>query len=440
MAALFGELALTTRAVTNIFTQHLLEDEQRDKRYARLIADIAEESLKEGPRGPGLVGRLREVLQLIMEAMRAQCASLLLVDAENPEALITVASAGLADEAVAHYVTAIDSKSFPSRVAAAGGEALEMSDMAAGFVPVSDALRKSGIRSLLGVRLPARHTLRGVLYIGLEEQRAFTGSELRRLAALGDRLTLHLDNAQLVAELRSKVSAVQMFVDVLAHDLRGPISSARMAAELIGEEPTNFRTSLPRLIRGLDRASGMISDLLDAHRVEAGAKLSLSMSACDLCELAHDVADDLNQRFAGRVVVICPPQALGSWSATYLRRAMWNLVMNGLKYGAPDERVEIRVAPYSDRTEIAVHNFGHAISSDSKERLFNMFTRGEGAPHHPSDGGWGLGLALVRGAAEAHGGSVDVISDEEHGTTFTIRLPHQPAEDYPTEASTSPAA
>ena len=151
VAALSGELSLTAQMVTRIFTKHLLEDEQRDKRYARLIADVAEESLKNNGRGAGLGGRLREVLQLIMEAMRAQSASLLLVDAHNSEELIAVASAGVADEAMAHYVTAIDSDSFASRVAAAAGQTLEISDVATGFVPVSDILRKSGIRSLLGV-------------------------------------------------------------------------------------------------------------------------------------------------------------------------------------------------------------------------------------------------------------------------------------------------
>lgn len=431
VAALSGELSLTAQMVTNIFTKHLLEDEQRDKRYARLIADVAEESLKTNGRGAALGGRLREVLQLIMEAMRAQSASLLLVHAQNPEELIAVASAGVADEAMAHYVTAIDSDSFASRVAAAAGETLEISDVANGFVPVSETLRKSGIRSLLGVRLPARHILRGVLYIGLTEQRAFAPSELRRLAALGDRLTLHLDNAHLVAELRSRVSAVQMFVDVLAHDLRGPISSAKLAAELIDQDPASCRQRLPRLFRALDRASAMIGDLLDAHRVEAGAKLSLNMSSFDLCKVAQDVADDLNQRFPGRVVVQSPSEVRGTWSSTYLRRAMWNLAINGLRYGDSVAPVEIVIAPASDRVEIAVHNHGGAMSVATQQALFKMFVRGEAGPRSSIEGGWGLGLTLVRGAAEAHGGTIDVTSDDEHGTTFTMRIPRRAEERYP---------
>src|SRR5439155_1229860 len=109
---------------------------------------------------------------------------------------------------------------------------------------VSDGLRRSGIHSLLGVRLAPGHRLVGVLYIGLSETRAFSPRQIRRLEALGERLTLHLDNAKLHAELLEKIEALgterdlrERFVSVLAHDLRGPLSAAKMNAHLLIRHP-----------------------------------------------------------------------------------------------------------------------------------------------------------------------------------------------------------
>jgi len=419
-AELFGELHRTSTVVSRIFSEQLLEDEQRDKRYGRLIANIADEALRQYGRALPLSGRLREVVALIGEAMQAQSVSLLLVDRDEPNRLIAVASTGLADEAVAHYATTIGSDSFAGRLAVADGEPLEIFDVAAGEVPVSGALFASGIHSLLGVRLPAHHTLRGVLYVGLTQKREFTPSELRQLASLGDRLTLHLDNAHLVAELRAKVSAVQMFVDVLAHDLRGPIASARLAATLLGESADTPARILPRIVRGLDRADRMITDLLDAHRVEAGERLPLTMAAFDLVAVARDVAEDFEQQYPGRVQLRCPDKLPGIGCSPYLRRAIWNLVTNGLKYGDAEAPVVIDLCPRSGRVAIAVHNEGRPIPVAEQHHFFRRFARG----HELSTAsGWGLGLALVRGAAEAHGGSVDIVSDAESGTTFTVEIP-----------------
>ena len=415
----FAKLNHAIVAATKVFNKHLLEDEQREKRYARLISSIANQSLFANG-APPLADRLREVLQLIMEAMSAQSASLLLLDPHDPNKLIAAASVGLADEAVANYVTSLDSDSFASRVAATEYEPVEASAIASGLIPVSETLRTSGIHSLLGIRLPNHYRLRGVLYVGLTEERAFTPSELRRLASLGDRLTLHLDNAWLVSELRGNVAAIQIFVDVLAHDLRGPLTIAKLAASRIGDEPESLPVLLPRLVRGLDRVERMITDFLDAHRVEAGERLPLTMSEFDLVELVKDLAEEVNEQSRGRMVVAVPRKLRGNWSSPYLRRAIWNLVMNGLKYGVPDAPIVVNVKSDAEHVEISVHNDGAPIPAEQQRLLFKMFSRG--VPPRAAGKSWGLGLSLVRGVAEAHSGSVDVSSDSR-GTTFTIKIP-----------------
>ena len=164
----------------------------------------------------------------------------------------------------------------------------------------------------------------------------------------------------------------------------------------------------------------MVTDLLDAHRVDAGEGLPLTLTEFDLVALVQTLAEELNQQYGGRMIVRAPGELRGRWSSPYLRRAIWNLVVNGLKYGAPDAPVVVEVRPIGEQVEISVHNEGPPMTDEQRRLLFRMFARGA----TPSAAGksWGLGLSLVRGAAEAHGGSVEMTSDAR-GTTFTIKIP-----------------
>jgi hypothetical protein len=164
---LFEELHLTSAAVTETFTRHMMEDEQAEKKYLRLIQTVAQEALQND--APALRERLKEVLRLVMEAMGAQSAALLLLNSATNN-LELVASAGAADEELAHYVTSLHPSSFAGTVAAQEETVADL-DAATTDLKISDELRRSGIHSLLGVRLPPRHRLVGVMYVGLTETR-----------------------------------------------------------------------------------------------------------------------------------------------------------------------------------------------------------------------------------------------------------------------------
>ncbi|RYZ38716.1 MAG: GAF domain-containing protein, partial [Myxococcaceae bacterium] len=221
---LLTELHAASSTVTDLFSKHLLEDEQTEKRYLRLLQQVASEAL--GSDAATLRDRLKEVLELIREAMGAQSVALLLYE-QASQKLVTAASAGAADEDFEHYATSLALSSFPGTVAAAGEETSTLRDARTTSMEVSDTLRNSGIRSVLGVRLPPHHALMGVLYVGISEVREFTTREKTRLQSLGQHLSLHLDNARLYADLREKIEDLkaerelrERFVSVLAHDLR----------------------------------------------------------------------------------------------------------------------------------------------------------------------------------------------------------------------------
>ncbi|HSD19674.1 MAG TPA: ATP-binding protein [Anaeromyxobacter sp.] len=216
----------------------------------------------------------------------------------------------------------------------------------------------------------------------------------------------------------------ERFVSLLAHDLRGPLSAASMAAKMLVAHPERLqerRDLAIRIERNMLRVDRMIQDLLDANRVRAGHRLALDLKRCDLVEIASDVITDLQDADRERVRLSAPDRLEGVWAPDQLTRALWNLITNALKHGAPGGQVDVGVGRAPDGVVLSVHNAGPEIPLDEQARLFEPFSRSRGAEARAR--GWGLGLTLVRGCAEAHGGAIELSSSAAEGTTFTLRLP-----------------
>lgn len=260
--------------------------------------------------------------------------------------------------------------------------------------------------------------------IRLVTMRTFMRSALRARArqyemrALLEELRLNVDRLDAERGVRER------FVSLLAHDLRGPLSAAMMAAKVIATIPERLeerRDLALRIERNMLRADRMIQDLLDANRLRAGQRLTLDLHVCDLPEIASDVVADLGEGERQRVVVSAPDRLEGVWAPDQLRRALWNLVSNALKYGSPGGPVRVEIRRADAGAVVAVHNSGPPIPPHEQPRLSEPFRRVPGDERRAR--GWGLGLTLVRGCVDAHGGTLELTSDEESGTTFTMRLP-----------------
>lgn len=442
---LHGRLHRASARVVEMFDAHMRQDEQIEKRYLRLLRGVATAALHAD--SPALKTGLHELLDLVMEAMRAQSAAILLRSGET--ALVTAVTAGA--EPLEEYATRIGEGSFAAMVAESE-RPMTLWDVSSTELEVPDALRNSGIHALLGVKLTSRSGLFGVVYVGIAEARAFTARETRRLEGLAEPLVAHLDTVMLLERLTTTIEALRKersirehFVAVLAHDLRGPLSAAKLGAELLSQEPESLdarRDLALRIDRNLDRLDRMIRDLLDANRIRAGERLPLRLDTCDLGQIAHEVAEELRIRHGDRFVVQADSRALGVWSADELRRALLNLGSNAVKYGAPDRPITFIVRRVAGRAFASVHNWGAPISPDDQAQLFEPFARSRAAIES-GGAGWGLGLTLVRGCANAHGGTVSVVSTPAEGTTFTLDLPldarpYQSSSVAPLESSLAP--
>ncbi|EYF06860.1 Hypothetical protein CAP_1557 [Chondromyces apiculatus DSM 436] len=418
--------------VTEMFNRHQLEDAQEEKRHLRLVRSVFDQVEARAAGEPRTFSEcLHAAVGVVMAAMGAHAAAVLLYEPTREE-LVTMAAAGLANQGLARHVRALKLSSFVGHFAR-HEEATTLEDIATTQLDVPQELRHSGIHSLLGVRMPPHHALLGVVLIGIREQRSFTARETRRIEVLAEALALYIENAQLNETLARQIDALReeqrlrdVFVSLIAHDLRGPISAARLAAQLMDMQadhalsPEDLRRRVAMVVRNLDRSERMIRDLLDTQRLQAGQLLPIVRQPCDLTLIAREVVDDLAQQHHDRLTLVEHGPVAGLWGEDELRRAIWNLTMNALKYGSTVERVSVEIRLSAATAEVAVHNAGVAIPPAEQARLFKPFNRAhEGGTVH----GWGLGLAVVDGVAAAHGGNVTVDSAPERGTTFTLRLP-----------------
>lgn len=215
----------------------------------------------------------------------------------------------------------------------------------------------------------------------------------------------------------------ERLTQTLAHDLRGPLSAAKMNAQLFLRNPEDLSKGLEvtkRISSSLDRIDLMITDLLDAGKLRAGEKLVVNIQECDLEVILKQVTSETNFLCDNRVIFKSTGSELGMWNADGLRRVFDNLVINAMKFSDPNTPITIQLQKDEKNIKVCVHNFGKPISTDEIPFLFEQYRR---ARTSKDKKGWGLGLVVVKGVVEAHGGNVEVESSYAEGTVFRVVLP-----------------
>jgi signal transduction histidine kinase len=252
---------------------------------------------------------------------------------------------------------------------------------------------------------------------------------LRALCALA--VTLALSLALVVEAARARAEAQRLreeFISVVAHDLRSPVGAIRLNAEAlekltrehpVGEHVTRIIAKMNVAATALAR---MIGDLLDASLVES-KRLTLRTERVDLDQLIRDVVDRASGLTGGRAVRIVAPAAMRGVELDPQRfeQIMVNLLSNATKYASPGTEIVVELESHPAEARVSVTNAGPGIRPAEAPLLFTRFYRSDTRGDRPH--GLGLGLYIVKGLVEAHGGRVWVESEPGKSTTFRFSLP-----------------
>jgi signal transduction histidine kinase/CheY-like chemotaxis protein len=219
------------------------------------------------------------------------------------------------------------------------------------------------------------------------------------------------------------------FLAVLSHELRNPLAPIQNSIYLLerappgSEQTTRAREVLKRQTAYLTR---LVDDLLDVTRISHG-KVTLKTSRLDMRDVVRKTTDDLRSLFKDSRVELRVEQPVGSilvdGDATRLAQVLGNLLQNAVKFTPPGGSVTVHLARADGRAILSVRDTGVGMDPAQVERMFQPFAQGaQGSAR--SQGGLGLGLALVKGLVELHGGSVSASSSGPgQGSEFVITLP-----------------
>jgi signal transduction histidine kinase len=222
-----------------------------------------------------------------------------------------------------------------------------------------------------------------------------------------------------------------LFLAVLGHDLRNPLSTIKMGSALLLRSSAitaRDHNSAATISRSADRMGQMVHDLLDFTRTRLGARLPISVERCDLRTICDRIAEEMRTAHPDRSISVeCDGDCAGQWDPSRIEQLVSNLVGNAVQHGYRGTAVAIILdGNQTETVTVGVLNHGPAVPEWQRRTIFDPLTRGVD-PEAQADGdhrtSLGLGLYIAREIASAHGGTIDLTSSEIAGTTFRVVLP-----------------
>ena len=297
----------------------------------------------------------------------------------------------------------------------------------------------AGAAETLGVYLPlhADGSRVGVLYVGpRRDGRPFSAADERLIRTLANHAAVVIARDALAAQaaqaqaLREADLLKDSLLSLVSHELRTPLAAIKASATglLQPDAVWDLRASwetLSAINTEADRLSALVSNLLDLSRLEAGAWQPRKVW-CDLVEVIGTALDRLPDTEAGRVEVFAEAGLpLVQADYTQIALVLTNLLENAVKYTPPGTPISLCAEAERSEATLTVRDHGPGLVPGEEARLFERFFRGQ--THQNSVvHGTGLGLALCRAIAEAHGGRIQAANapfGEPPGAVFTLTLP-----------------
>jgi two-component system CheB/CheR fusion protein len=246
-----------------------------------------------------------------------------------------------------------------------------------------------------------------------------------------DALKHHVNEAQSArAEAERANHAKDLFLAILGHELRTPLSSLLLRGQMLRQGGAMDSAKLVRTGEAIERATRMqiqlVDDLLDVSRIVAG-KLKVERRAVDLASIVRAALEGVYAAARRKSIQleVRVDENLGpvSGDATRLQQVVSNLLTNAIKFTPESGRVAVTVKATGDMARITVTDTGVGIEPSFLPHVFNRFSQ-EDSSNTRLNGGLGLGLAIVRHLVEQHGGTVEAQSDGiGKGALFSVALP-----------------
>lgn len=250
----------------------------------------------------------------------------------------------------------------------------------------------------------------------------FLGEELARRAALA------IDNARLYDQVNIGIRARDDMIGIVSHDLRNPVNAVKMLTGVMLDRERDMRLPAEMvehvsvIRQAAEQMDGLIRDLLDVTRVEAGS-LAVDMRTANTEELLGDALRTLAPVVQSKSLTLrlSAPDDLPDVNADPERvaQALSNLIGNAVKFSPAGTTITVRVAVLESEIVISVSDTGVGMSAEQLSHAFDRFWQSSRTDRQ----GAGLGLAITKGIVEAHGGRIWAESAPGSGSTFHFTLP-----------------
>ncbi len=289
---------------------------------------------------------------------------------------------------------------------------------------VLDAVR---LRGWLGAPLLGRDGVpRGLLQLAEKEGGQFTSEDADVLTQLAQMACVAIENARLHEQAQSALRARDDVLAVVTHDLRSPLNVVVAGTELLleGDLGEEARHQVAAIRRAGSRMDRLLHDLLDVARLERGqmriegAAEEVTSFVEEACDLLRPLARARGQRLVRQVPEETPPVWV---DRSRVLQVLQNLIDNAIKFTPDGGTIRVEAETIGHEVRFAVRDTGQGIPREMLPHVFDRFWRSKDARS-----GVGLGLAIAKGFIEAHGGRIDVESQEGLGTSFVFTLPLAP--------------
>jgi PAS domain S-box-containing protein len=295
--------------------------------------------------------------------------------------------------------------------------------------PKVQLIKAFGIRAYACYPLEINHELLGTLSFASRTRDGFDQDEQEFLRTISHYVAVAYERMRLVGQLKDADRRKDEFLAILAHELRNPLAPIRNSLELLsrsGVDSSSLEQARSVMERQIDQMVRLIDDLLDVTRISQG-KAQVRKETIELASVTRSAVETTRpfiEAQAHELTITVPSKAVYfDADPTRLAQVIANLLDNAAKYTEKGGHIWLTAERQDTAVTISVRDTGIGIAAENLPHIFEMFSQAAPALER-SQGGLGIGLALVRGLVELHGGKVEARSEGiGKGSEFVVRLP-----------------